>query len=173
MIGRPILLVSSRVGTAAGCSSRAVVRRLALELGIEGVIVSSCRARSRCFLALGAEAALAAAPLPSGFRVRERLGLGDLLVHVRLAGAASRVFLAVRRALARLVAGAEEGDRLLQALGLVGELLGGGKKLFGGGGVLLGHLVERLDGLVDLGRSLRPARGRRPKISSDQFDGAA
>ena len=44
----------------------------------------------------------------------------------------------------------EEGDRGLELLGLGGQFLGGGGHLLRSTGVLLRHLVELLDGGVDL-----------------------
>ena len=60
-----------------------------------------------------------------------------------------------------LIVRAEEGDAGLQLLGLRGQFLRGRRHLLGGDGVLLDHLVELLDRLVDLIRARRPARGRR------------
>ena len=54
-----------------------------------------------------------------------------------------------RRSMCRL-AGAEESQRADQLIGLAGQFLGGGSHLFGGGGVLLDHLLQLLQRLVDL-----------------------
>jgi hypothetical protein len=49
----------------------------------------------------------------------------------------------------------EEGDGLLQLLRLIGERFRRGRDLLGRGGILLRHLIELLDRLVDVDEGLR------------------
>ena len=47
----------------------------------------------------------------------------------------------------------EKADRRLKLLGLLGELFGRGGHLFRGGTVLLNHLIQLLNGFIDLIRA--------------------
>ncbi len=64
------------------------------------------------------------------------------------------------------------GDAFLKRPRPAGEFFGGGRDLLGGAGVLLRHLVELLDRLVDLDRADILLAARRADLG-DQFGGAA
>ena len=102
---------------------------LTLELGVEGVVVAHVEGEAVTGRRLGSGSGRRLGLRSLGCGCREGLRLGDLLVHARLrwlgagCGLGDRMVCGGRLADVRLVADAEEGDGLLQVLGLVGELL--------------------------------------------------
>ena len=70
-----------------------------------------------------------------------------------------------------LVSGMEEGERAHQLIGLAGQFLGGGGHFLRCRGILLDHLLQLLQGLVDLlGAGILLLAGSRDLLH--QFGGA-